>query len=286
MSVMFGVINTYNNQLQILTTIGGINIIYIGKNMATIDLLLNEAPSKTALRVGDIGKKAPYCTLINDGTEAILPLPMTITSGNQMLWDQKDFTPDSIIGASVVGVASDISLAGAGKALSGAAKNASAAGATKLASGIGALTGVEDAGQLVLHKQGKAINPNREMTFNGIGFRSFALEFHLIPIDKAQADGILAFIKFFQTHSSFELAGNNNAYYSYPVEWVIEFKKGNDEIHLPKIMPCHLTDYTIDYAGAGKMAFHEGGYPVQTNISLTFVEASLHTRDKAETYTG
>lgn len=242
-----------------------------------IDLLLTQPSKRAPRRVGDIGTNAPFVHLFCEGESVILPMPISVTSRGQVLWDQKDFTADSIRGATVLGAVrsrSDMSLKDlsyeAGKGfIDGLMKDV----ASKAGSVVG---GVDGLGDYILHKKGKAVNPNKEMTFNGVGYRTFSLEFEFIPLNETEAKKITDFIAFFQEKAMPDYADNLKTYFKYPETWEIVYSELD---WLPAIMPCYLTDYNINYGGAGKMAAHKGG-SVQTNIALTFTESELHTRDR------
>lgn len=246
--------------------------------MATrIDLLLTKPSNRSPRRLGDIGRNSPYVILSVKEEDIILQMPVNITSNNEIMWDQKDFTADSIRGAAAIDIYNKTgdrsvleSVIAGGKGIgSGIAKDA--------VSGVGsAAAGVDGAGDYVLHKWGKAVNPNKEMTFSGIGYRAFTFEFEFIPLNRNASKNIKEFIAFFQEKSMPDFAGNETVYFAYPDTWSINFAKAD---WLPKIMPCYLTDYSINYGGAGKMVAHEDS-SVQTNISLTFTESQLHTRSK------
>lgn len=245
--------------------------------MSRIDLLLTRNPVSTPKRLGDIGQDAPYVHLVCADESAILPMPTNITSANQVLWEQKDFTPDSIRGAAVGEIynKSDVSLGDVTKA----GGSVSAGFFKDAVSRVGSpLLGVSDLGDYLMHREGLSVNPNKEMTFNGIGYRSFQLEFELIPLNKKEAMAIREFIEFFQTQSMPDFADGGSTYFAYPSVWDILF--GN-ATWLPKILPAYLTDYSINYGGVGKMVAHKDS-SVQTNITLTFTESQLHTKAKVK----
>jgi hypothetical protein len=255
-----------------------------------IDLLLSANKRRTPRRLGDIGHGAPYVHLSCSEDSAVLPMAVNITSGNSILWEQKDFTADSIRGAGLLAAArgtgglSNLSF-DEGVGFAGAAGMAVFEGIKKdTASRVGSsVGGIDGLGDYILHKQGRAVNPNKELTFNGIAYRSFQMEFELIPLNAKEAANIKEFIEFFQTQAMPDFADGGSTYFSYPSTWDISF--GN-ATWLPKILPAYLVDYSINYGGAGKMVSHRDS-SVQTNINLTFTESQLHTRSKVlEGYSG
>lgn len=251
--------------------------------MPRVDLLL-KAPSKQApIRVGDLRGSAPFVLMACEGQTAVMPFPVNVTTGNQILWEQKDFTAGSALGASVLqggqtmipDTVSDLKER-AGKV----GESLPSIAIAGLHSGVGGLAGITDADDLYYHQKGKAVNPNKEMTFNGVGYRSFTFSFQLIPLSEAEANAIGTFVKFFQEKAMPDYGDpGNKTYFKYPETWNLSFH--NVSVWFPRMLPCYLTDYQIDYGGAGKMSIHSSdGNSVQTNITLTFTEAELHMRDK------
>ena len=46
-----------------------------------------------------------------------------------------------------------------------------------------------------------------------------------------------------------------------------------------KIKPCGLTQIAVNYGGDGTNHTHYDGYPLQTDLTLTFTESQLLTRE-------
>ncbi|TKB25986.1 hypothetical protein FCL47_12945 [Desulfopila sp. IMCC35006] len=250
-----------------------------------IDLLLT-APKKSRVpkRLGDIAKNAPYVILTVGIENIILPMPVNVSSNGAIMWDQKQFTPDSPLGASLIG----------GYNKNNSYIDAVAVGMTgvlnqgerNVASRVGDLLGIDGANDYIMHKNKSAVNPNAEMTFQGVGYRQFQLDFEFIPLNKEEAENVTDFIQFFQENCLPDFADAYTVYFTYPSAWLVKFSQK----WLPQLMPCYLTDYSINYGGVGKMVAHRdskldskyGGSAVQTNISLTFTESQLHTKSSVK----
>lgn len=240
----------------------------------TIDLLLNQAPQGGVTRVGDFGESAPFIVMEVGGETAFVQMPITIMSRSTLLWDQRDFTPDSVMGASAIAAVDANSLKdAAGVFGKGFIENITRGMESK----IGEAVGLRDAADYVAHRQGKAVNPNKEVTFSGLGYRNFSFEFEIIPTNRDQSNKLNKFIYTMQLYAAPDFAGAGKTYFRYPDLWEIFFEPSN---FLPVIMPCYLTDYSINHGGAGKFVTHNGAAPLQVNISMTFTEAELHMRDK------
>lgn len=248
----------------------------------TIEILLNTPPQQGVKRIGDIGKRAPYVVLYSNGEKMVVQMPITVSSRNNILWDQKNFTEGTIAGSTALDVYNNQKLKdmSSAVAIGGRAKEAGMdILESKTASAIGGAFQVQDAADYMRHQQGKAINPNKELMFQGMAFRAFTFEWEFIPTNQEQANQINEFIYTIQYQSSCGFAGGGKTYLSYPDAWQILFYP---QRFLPLIMPCYLTDYTINYGGAGRMVFHPDGEPIQVNIACTFTESQLHTRDQIE----
>lgn len=243
-----------------------------------IDLLLNHKQQSGITRIGDFGQNAPYTMFRVGGETILIQMPVSIMSRGALLWDQRDFTPDSVMANAAVELVDADSLI----------KNLPWAGSTVgrgiveqakrgVQSRIGESVGFRDAADYMAHKAGKAVNPNKELTFSGLGYRNFNFEFELVPTNKATNDAIAVFTETMQYYAAPDFAGEGKTYFAYPDIWEVSFVPDN---YLPRIMPCYLTDYSINYAGAGKLVLHESAAPLAVTFSMTFTEAELHMRDK------
>jgi hypothetical protein len=154
------------------------------------------------------------------------------------------------------------------------------------ASGLGSnLIDAKAIGDVVLKGKGYAINPQLQMIFRGVGFRSFQLSFMFTPKSLEESTEVDAIIKTFKYHFSPGLqAGKTDStqsmFLTSPSIFNIEFKIGqNENQYVPKYGDCVLSDIDVNYAPNG-FAAHENGAPVQTMLNLTFKEIVIVDRDK------
>ena len=154
------------------------------------------------------------------------------------------------------------------------------------ASGIGSnLIDAKVIGDVVLKGQGYAINPQLQMIFRGVGFRSFQLSFMFTPKSLEESTEVNDIIKTFKYHFSpgFEAGKTDSTqsmFLTSPSLFNVEFKIGqNENQYVPKYGDCVLTDIDVNYAPNG-FAAHENGAPVQTTLNLTFKEIVIVDRDK------
>jgi hypothetical protein len=164
---------------------------------------------------------------------------------------------------------------------------------TALATSLMAATGIDsklglDAkviGDVILKGKGYAINPQLQMMFKGVGFRSFQLSFMFTPKSLEESTEVDAIIKTFKYHFSPGLqAGKTDStqsmFLTSPSIFNVNFKIGqNENQYVPKYGDCVLSDIDVNYAPNG-FAAHENGAPVQTTLNLTFKEIVIVDRDK------
>jgi hypothetical protein len=164
---------------------------------------------------------------------------------------------------------------------------------TALVSNIMSATGVDsrlglDAkviGDVILKGKGYAINPQLQMIFRGVGFRSFQLSFTFTPNSLEESQEVDNIIKTFKYHFSpgFEAGKTDSTqsmFLTSPSLFNVQFKIGqNENQYAPKYGDCVLSDIDVNYAPNG-FAVHENGAPVQTTLNLTFKEIVIVDRSK------
>ena len=168
------------------------------------------------------------------------------------------------------------------EALSGAITDGSAAIARGFAKELGG--GVIE--QMEMAK-GEIISDRLELVFKGIEKRSFSYDFKMMPRSKAEADEIAEIIFAFKFHMLPELAGSGDGRnLKVPSTFDIQYMYVNQENkYLHKISTCYLESMDITYGGSKYTTYDgnaDGAPPVETNISLSFKEIELITRERVE----
>ena len=159
-----------------------------------------------------------------------------------------------------------------------------ALGATHKIGGLLSAAGLGAIGQGVPGAIGQtariAQNPYEEQLFQGIDFRVFSFQFDFNPVSEAEYQEVKKIITMFRKNSkpTFTLGGDNQALYSYPNEFRIEFLHLNPsgEFYsindaLPKIHNCVLTNITTNYT-PDQWRAHIDGTPNSIMIQLAFTE--------------
>ena len=83
-------------------------------------------------------------------------------------------------------------------------------------------------------------------------------------------------------HPEHKSAGNFT--YIYPSEFDITFYTagGKENTYVSKIATCILQSMRVNYTPDGQWATHENGAPVAVQISLSFKELTVLTKDKID----
>jgi hypothetical protein len=188
---------------------------------------------------------------------------------------------------------------------------------TTAATQSGLFSGLKDVNDLFLKTQAKALNPQIQLLYRGVGLREFTMEFMFTPKSKEEADQVTAIVNTFVYASSPAISGVGGMYFIPPSELKINFlmaksgnfsalsdmlqkagngivsglglgtaaanylggNQGTENDRLFKIGSCVLTNVSVDYAPNG-WAAHENGAPVQTRMTLSFQENEVIDRNR------
>lgn len=128
-----------------------------------------------------------------------------------------------------------------------------------------------------LRDQGVAVNPNTELYFQDVGLRSFTFSFKLMAKNLLDSDAIMQIVKTFEYVAHPEK--KNNVLYSYPDECILTFFDGdNVNNNIPAINRCVIKSFSHAY-NSDSGVFFENGMPSSVDISITFQETSVNTRE-------
>lgn len=245
--------------------------------------VLMEKDTLTGERIRVTDQEANAHTLLStDGVDIMMPLPTNIVSTASPQWQGSDRSlVQSLTEQAIEGQALETLKNWHGEMKGVVEKH--------LKSAVGA-TGVVAAGLLgreqILHKAGKALNPFKQMMFSGMDFRTFDLEFEIIPKSHKESNELTQAIKHIQINSVPEiLDAAAGLFMEYPASWIVNFEPSAN--HLPSFLPSVITNINVDYSGAaGKIVFKENHAPVSVNLSLSFAETEIFTKENAKLFYG
>lgn len=130
---------------------------------------------------------------------------------------------------------------------------------------------------------GKAANPKKEQIFGGVDFRSFFFEYQFFPRSPEEYNNIKNIIKLFKMHMHPEYYDKDNFLFVYPSEFDIEhLNSGVTNENLPKHESCVLTEMNVNYSPNAQFASFENGVPIQINVTMTFRELSILTKQRVD----
>lgn len=139
--------------------------------------------------------------------------------------------------------------------------------ASRLGGGVGA--GIE------LHN-GVALNPHTRALFRRVNVREFAFNFTMVPMNAADAGAITEIIQTFRKELYPTLT--DGIVYEHPNKFMIEVGNGLGW-KAPEIKDCVLRNVAVTY-NPNVNAYHVDGNPVETQLSLNFMET--RTLDKGD----
>ena len=140
---------------------------------------------------------------------------------------------------------------------------------------------------------GKVINPNMELLFNGPKLRTFGFQFDFAPRSSKEAKIVRDIIKVLKARSSPSL-GSARLFLESPKVFELEYiynGDGSDEAsksthpYLNKIKPCALTQIDVNYTPNNKyMTYAEDGSMVATSLTMSFTEIEpIYANDYSST---
>lgn len=123
---------------------------------------------------------------------------------------------------------------------------------------------------------GATLNKNITTEFTGVGTREFSFAFKFISSSAGETQAVNSIFKLFRSG----LYPKGDLYQlKYPPKWQIKFIANGAEIeHIPKIFECYLKDMTSTY-NAGSNSWRVDGSPLESDLTLTFVETRALTFD-------
>lgn len=133
---------------------------------------------------------------------------------------------------------------------------------------------------------GMAANPKKEQSFKNVDFRTFSFEYNFAPRSEEEAQNVLNIIRAFKYHMHPEFKSENQFLYIYPSEFDVVYYKGNTEnLNIHRHTSCVLTEANVNYTPNGVFSTFDNGMPTQIQLSLTFKELQLLTKETIERYT-
>ncbi len=151
----------------------------------------------------------------------------------------------------------------------------------------GALPGLAGLKAAAEMRSGVVLSDRMELAFKGIDKRTFQYDFKMVPKSEDEAREIKEIVNMFKVNMLPEYAGNDVHGRSLIIPNTFNIKymyAGQENSFLHKIGECACTSMNVTYGGERyktHAAVDGGAPPIQTNLSLTFTELDLVTREQA-----
>lgn len=157
----------------------------------------------------------------------------------------------------------------------------------KAAAGFGVLGGlIENAGSAALGASalsGYPINPKIEILFSNTPQRTFQFDFQFAPTTETESTILKQIIQTLRAEAAPERIAVGGFIWKAPSTFDITFlHNGKENLNIPRIQECVLTQIDLDYAPSGVWATFRNGYPAQVRLQLRFREREPNARDAIE----
>jgi len=137
--------------------------------------------------------------------------------------------------------------------------------------------------KLLLRGQGYAFNPQQQILFEGIDFRTYQMAFTFTPYSRQEAATVEKIIKLFKVHAAPRLAtGSAGMFFVPPSIFTPKFFfNGQENKKINKITKSVIESIDVNYAPNG-FTTQSDGAPTQIQLTINFREIELLTRDRIE----
>jgi hypothetical protein len=141
----------------------------------------------------------------------------------------------------------------------------------------------EGPARLLARSQGYAFNPQQQILFDGIDFRTYQMAFVFTPYSKQEAAVVEKIIKQFKFHAAPRLAtGSAGMFFVPPSTFTPKFFfNGQENKKINKITESVIENIDVNYAPNG-FTTQSDGAPTQIQLTINFKEIELLTRDRIQ----
>jgi hypothetical protein len=147
------------------------------------------------------------------------------------------------------------------------------------------IPGFENAESAFDKAKGQAMNPQMEVVFKSVPFRTFEFPFEFAPKNPSEKDSIHKIINMFKFHMLPEYQGTTKGFFNVPSEFQITYMyRADRNTYIPRVSRCVLTNMTVDYAPEGVISSFipdsQGAAPTFATMNLSFTETEIMTKER------
>lgn len=150
---------------------------------------------------------------------------------------------------------------------------------------FGALASIANSGpgRLLAKGLGVAFNPQQQLLFDGIDFRTYQMAFTFTPYSKKEAETVAKIVKMLKMHAAPRLLeGSAGMFFVPPSQFELDFLfNGKRNENVGRVAESVIESIDVNYSPNGFSTFGDGA-PVQTTLTINFKEIELITREKIE----
>ena len=147
------------------------------------------------------------------------------------------------------------------------------------------LPGFENAEAAYDKAKGQAFNPQMEVVFKSVPFRTFEFPFEFAPKNPAEKDSMHKIINMFKFHMLPEYQGTTKGFFNVPSEFQITYMYREERnTYIPRISRCVLNNMVVDYAPEGVVSTfipdEQGAPTTYGTMTLSFTETEIMTKER------
>lgn len=253
------------------------------------------------LATGTTGQTSTSLSGAAAKTTIILPIPQSISDNNSAGWGEDRINDIAAYGVgkivkamssespeaalaevgNIMNEVRDTSSGARGSAFINYLKNMAVAGA---ANQLGANVSAQG---LLARSSGQIINQNLELLFQSVALRSFNFSFGFTPRDKTEAEQVKEIIRTLKIASAPKKDPQLLGFLNSPDVFRISYMKGGSfHPYLNQFKICALKNMSVNYTASGTYATYDDGFPIHSQLSLSFTELNPVYQDEQESSSG
>jgi len=255
------------------------------KNVAAIKAAKLNATERVGGVKSGLNEKTPTHSYISDSIILYAPAP-SMKFSYTANYENLDTGIAGIMGQAIGNFKDSKDIVGGLKAAAEGMPDAAAVIGRKALFGAASLIpGFENAEAAYDKAKGQAMNPQMEVVFKSVPFRTFEFPFEFAPKNPKEKDSIHKIINMFKFHMLPEYQGTTKGFFNVPSEFQITYMYREDRnTYIPRVSRCVLTNMNVDYAPEGVISTfipdEQGAAPTFATMSLSFTETEIMTKER------
>lgn len=154
---------------------------------------------------------------------------------------------------------------------------------------VNALGSNIDPNSIISRATGQVMNGNLELLFQGVNLRTFPFDMTFAPRNRKEMFQVKKIIRAFKKSMAAKKGmggvGRTGLFLSAPDLFLLRYlRRGKDHPFLNVFKPCALTQFNVNYSGAGTYATYGDSTPINIQVRMTFKEINpVYSEDYDDT---